>query len=154
MNKRVFKLFVIVLLVMAVTSVASSFQVEAKSKTKSKTTVYVTSVLGLMPSKSNFKKTNGRLIVYSDSWSKHTYKKGTHKRGSEIGEKKLNYKIAKNCKWTYSYVTYNDDQYEGKSSYKRIKKSVKKALSEPGWDFLIRIYVKDKRIVRVDTQSP
>lgn len=147
MNKKIYKVVAAMLFTFCIVT-AFSNPVQAKSKT----TVYVTPTLNMMSTKDNFKKSHGRLIIKSDSWRKHTYTKGKHPRGKEIGKKKLNYKLAKNCKWTYSYLEYNDDQYYGKSSYKKIKKIFNKSLKEPDHDFMFRIYVKNKKVVRVDMQ--
>lgn len=73
-------------------------------------------------------------------------------KSKELGEKKLTYKIAKNCKWSWCDTGRNS----GKSSYSRIRKNAKQAreaFCKYGVDAsygVVQIFVKNKKVVRVN----
>lgn len=92
-----------------------------------------------------FKQSNERLIVKTKiKWEDND----TVKYIKGVKKKSLNLKIASNCKWSESYIGAKS---YAKSSYNAIKSYIQSGQrEETAFEALVQIFVKDKKIVRVN----
>ena len=156
MRKRILSITLAILLMLTAAN-AGSITAEAAGKT----TVYETNAIYI----TKFLESKGKLTVKAKHWGSiavtekkrnkgwvRTAERALTGKSKELGEKKLTYKIAKNCKWSWCDTGRNS----GKSSYSRIRKNAKQAreaFCKYGVDAsygVVQIFVKNKKVVRVN----
>lgn len=106
---------------------------------KPQNTIYFASC----PNVKSFKKSNGKLTVTAKNSNPLLYETSTGSRYT----KKISYKLAKKCRWSYSKP---DGSYRIKANYKRLKKSVKLG----SYESVLEVEVKNGKVIRVNIMSP
>lgn len=139
MKKRISYL-VIVFVLMLSTLYIENTNVDASGKI-----VYETFLSQII----KFEKSNGKLIVKTKiKWGEGlgAYEAPTNLKG--VKKKSLNLKIASDCKWSQSYIGAKS---YAKYSYDAFKNDIKNSQSEDGeFEGVVQIFVKDKKVVRVN----
>lgn len=99
-----------------------------------------------------FKQSNGRLIIKTKSkWRDEIEINDAVKYIKGVKKKSLNLKISSNCKWSQSSIGAKS---YAKYSYDALKNDIKDSQSEGGeFEGLVQIFVKDKKVVRVNLMT-
>lgn len=103
-----------------------------------------------------FKVSKGKLYLQSkDNIGYWDYGSGyDYFNTNELNTKKIQFKVSNNCKWTCSFAGDSDEVKRGYTNYKNVKAMVRNDSDEEDIGYMqLRVFVKNKKVIRVDVQT-
>lgn len=102
-----------------------------------------------------FKVSKGKLILQSKDHIEYwNYGDGyDFFNTNELNAKRVQFQVSNNCQWTYSFVGDPDNMKRGKMNYKKVKEMVDNTVGDDMGYMQLCIYVKNKKVIRVNVQT-